>query len=85
MRPELGMCVYKMSVKNVLGGTCVFACMCTRLHAHAPSVHYWPAAGGHILNQKHTKKKLSQRQMRLCLDYYYVSSVHVAMFHSMLS
>lgn len=37
-------CVYKMSVKNDLEGACVFACMCTRSHAHAPPVHYWPAA-----------------------------------------
>ena len=44
MRLEMGMCVYKMSVKNDLEGTRLFACMCTRLHAHAPPVHYWPAA-----------------------------------------
>ncbi len=44
MRLEMGTCVYKMSLKNDLEGACVFACMCTRLHAHAPPVHYWPAA-----------------------------------------
>lgn len=37
-------CVYKMSLKNDLVGMCVFECMCTRLHAHAPHVHYWPTA-----------------------------------------
>lgn len=40
----MGMCVYKMSLKNDLEGACVFACMCTHLHAHGPLVHYWPAA-----------------------------------------
>lgn len=40
----MGVCVYKMSLKNDLVGMCVFECMCTRLHAHAPHVHYWPTA-----------------------------------------
>lgn len=44
MRLEMGMCVYKMSLKNDLEGMWVFACMCTCLHAHASPVHYWPAA-----------------------------------------
>lgn len=44
MRPEIGVCVYKMSLKNDLEGTCVLVCMCTHLHAYAPRVHYWPAA-----------------------------------------
>lgn len=46
MRLQIGVCVYKMSLKNDLEGTCVLACMCTRLHAHAAPVHYWPAAEG---------------------------------------
>lgn len=40
----MGMRVYKMSLKNDLEGMCAFGSMCTRLHAHAPPVHYWPAA-----------------------------------------
>lgn len=37
-------CVQNESEKWSGGSVCVFACMCTRLHAHAPPVHYWPAA-----------------------------------------
>lgn len=44
MRPEMGMCVYKRSLKNDLQGTCVFSCVCRHLHAQAPPVHYWPTA-----------------------------------------